>query len=152
MVYGERRMSAASEAQRKRRILVYYDGSAESTRALDRVVEIASVVPSDVTVVSVAEPLYPAPPYTGYADPMEEERHRRLLENASRSLDAHGIAAEVVEPTGKTADAILDTARERQVQLVVVGSRQRSLVQHLLFDRLADELVGEAAADVLVVR
>jgi nucleotide-binding universal stress UspA family protein len=145
-------MSEASEAQRKRRILVYYDGSAESSRALDRVVEIASVVPSDVTVVSVAEPLYPAAPYTGYADPMEEERHRRLLENASRSLAVHGIAAEVVEPTGKTVDEILDTARERQVELIVIGSRQRNLVQHLLFDSLADELVAEAAADVLVVR
>src|SRR5512132_3603087 len=145
-------MTAESEANRKRRILVYYDGSAESTRALDRVVEIASVVPSDVTVVSVAEPLYPAAPYTGYADPIEEERHRRLLENAARSLEAHGIAAEVVEPTGKTADAILEAARDGRAQLIVVGSRQRRLVRHLLFDSLADELVVEAAADVLVVR
>ena len=145
-------MTAASEADPKRRILVYYDGSPESTRALDRVVEIASVVPSDVTVVSVAEPLYPDAPYTGYADPLEEERHRHLLENASRSLDARGIAADTVEPTGKTADAILDVARERQVELIVVGSRQRSLVRHLLFDGLADKLVVEASADVLVVR
>jgi nucleotide-binding universal stress UspA family protein len=145
-------MTASSEADRKRRILVYYDGSAESTRALDRVVEIASVVPSDVTVVSVAEPLYHAAPYTGYADPMEEGRHRQLLENASRSLDAHGIAAETIEPTGKSADEILDVARERQVELIVVGSRQRNLVRHVLFDRLAHELVVEAAADVLVVR
>jgi nucleotide-binding universal stress UspA family protein len=145
-------VTAASETDRKRRILVYYDGSAESTRALDRVVEIASVVPSDVTVVSVAEPLYPAAPYTGYADLIEEERHRQLLENASRSLQARGIAAEVVEPAGKTADAILDAARERRVELIVIGSRQRNLVRHLLSDSLADELVVEAAADVLVVR
>jgi nucleotide-binding universal stress UspA family protein len=145
-------MTEASEAQRKRRILVYYDGSAESTRALNRVIEIASVVPSDVTVVSVAEPLYPAAPYTGYADPIEEERHRQLLENASRTLDAHGIAAELVEPSGKTADAILDAAKERRVHLIVVGSRQRGVGRHLLFDSLADRLVPEAAADVLVVR
>ena len=145
-------MAAASEADRKRRILVYYDGSAESTRALDRVVEIASVVPSDVTVVSVAEPLYPAAPYTGYASPIEEKRHRQLLENASRSLDAHGIATETIEPTGKSADAILDVARERRAELIIIGSRQRHLVRHLLFDRLAAELVVEAAADVLVVR
>jgi nucleotide-binding universal stress UspA family protein len=38
------------------------------------------------------------------------------------------------------------------VELIVVGSCQRSLVRHLLFDALADELVAEAAADVLVVR
>jgi nucleotide-binding universal stress UspA family protein len=145
-------MTAESEAVRKRRILVYYDGSAESTRALDRVVEMASVVPTDVTVVSVAEPLYPAAPYTGYADPIEEERHRHLLESASRSLEAHGIAADVVEPAGKTADAILGAARDRQVELIVIGSRQRTLVRHLLSDSPVNELVVEAAADVLVVR
>jgi nucleotide-binding universal stress UspA family protein len=145
-------MTTASEAHGKRRILVYYDGSAESTRALDRVVEIASTVPSDVTVVSVAEPLYPGAPYTGYADPMEEERHRHLLENASRSLADRGIAVETVEPTGKTAQPILDVARERQAQLIVVGSGQRNLVKHLLSANVADELVVEAAADVLVVR
>lgn len=139
-------------AERKRRILVYYDGSPESTRALDRVVEIASAVQSDITVVSVAEPLYPAGPYTGYADPMEEERHRQLLENAARSLEAHGIAADTVEAIGKTHDAIIEVARERQVELIVVGSRQRELVRHLLFDRLANELVAQAEADVLVVR
>ena len=48
--------------------------------------------------------------------------------------------------------AVTDAARERRVELIVVGSRQRSLVRHLLFDGLADELVVEAAADVLVVR
>jgi hypothetical protein len=36
------------------------------------------------------------------------------------------------------------------VELNVVGSRQRNLVRHLLFVGLADELVVEAAADVLV--
>jgi nucleotide-binding universal stress UspA family protein len=141
-----------SGTQQRRRILLYYDGSAESTRALDRVVEIASAVPSDVIVVSVAEPLYPAAPYTGYADPMEEERHRRLLENATRSLAAHGIAAETVETAGKTASAIMDVARERQAQLIVVGARQRSLVPHLVADSVADDLVAESEADVLVVR
>jgi nucleotide-binding universal stress UspA family protein len=67
-------------------------------------------------------------------------------------LDAHGIAAETIVPTGKTADAILDVARERRVELIVIGSRQRNLVRKLLFDRLAAELLVEAVADVLVVR
>ena len=77
----------------------------------------------------------------------EADRKRILVVGRSQ-----GIAAEVVEPAGKTADAILDAARDRRAQLIVVGSRQRKLVQHLLFDSLADELVVEAAADVLVVR
>ena len=39
-----------------RKILVCYDGSAEAECALERAAEIATVVPSRVTVVSVAEP------------------------------------------------------------------------------------------------
>ena len=53
----------------RQRILLCYDGSAEARRALERVGEIASVVLSWATVVSVADPVYPDPPYSGYADP-----------------------------------------------------------------------------------
>jgi hypothetical protein len=72
----------------RQRILLCYDGSAEARRALERVGETASVVPSRVTVVSVADPVYPDPPYTGYADPGEEQTHRRLLDRG----DARGVA------------------------------------------------------------
>jgi nucleotide-binding universal stress UspA family protein len=48
---------AADNTPRKRRILVCYDGSPESERALDRAAEFASAVPGQVTVVSVAEPI-----------------------------------------------------------------------------------------------
>jgi hypothetical protein len=80
--------SARQAVLPRRRILLCYDGSAEARRALERVGEIASVVPSRVTVVSVAEPIYPNPPYTGYADPAEEEAHRRLLEERPRTCAA----------------------------------------------------------------
>jgi hypothetical protein len=36
------------------------------------------------------------------ADPRLLERRRHLLETASRSLDAHGIAADAIEPTGNS--------------------------------------------------
>jgi hypothetical protein len=45
--------------------------------------EIAAV-PSGVTVVSVAEPFYTEPPYAGFADPGEEQTHRRFLEERRR--------------------------------------------------------------------
>lgn len=135
----------------KRRILVCYDGSAESRRALARAAEIASAVPSELTVVSVAEPIYGEPPYTGYADPIEEERHRTLLANAARALRSHGISAATVEPVGDTAPAILESARETRADLIVVGSRHRSAIRRLLFGSVSRELVVEAAFDVLVV-
>ena len=143
--------SARQAAVPRRRILLCYDGSVEAKHALERVAEIAAVVPSRVTVVSVADPIYPAPPYTGYADPSEEQTHRRLLEEAAEDLRGRGVDATTVEQVGQPAVAILDAARDG-ADLVVVGSRHRSLIKRLLFGSVSAEVVVEAPCDVLVVR
>jgi nucleotide-binding universal stress UspA family protein len=144
-------MTAPSQVSKKRRILVCYDGSPESARALDRVAEIASAVPSEVTVVSVAEPIYSEPPYTGYTDPVEEETHRTLLKSATRALGARGVTAATLGPVGKTVPAILETASELHADLIVVGSRNRGVVRRLLSGSVSGRLVLEALLDVLVV-
>ena len=143
--------SARQAVLPRRRILLCYDGSAEARRALERVGEIASVVPGRVTVVSVADPIYPSPPYTGYADPEEEQAHRRLLEEAAEDLRGRGVDATTVEQVGNAAAAILDAARNG-ADLVVVGSRHRGLIKRLLFGSVSAEVVVEAPCDVLVVR
>ena len=141
-----------ARGDRDRTILLCYDGSAEAGRALERVAELAAAVPSRVTVVSVAEPLYRNPPWTGYADPREEQAHRRLLDDALEELRRRGVHAESAEPTGDTGSSIVDAARERRADLVVVGSRHRGLVERLLFGSVSAELVVDAPCDVLVVR
>jgi nucleotide-binding universal stress UspA family protein len=143
--------SARQATVPRRRILLCYDGSAEAKHALERVGEIASVVPSRVTVVSVAEPIYSNPPYTGYADPGEEQAHRRLLEEAAQDLRDRGVDTTTLAPVGAPAAAILDTARDG-ADLVVVGSRHRGLIKRLLLGSVSAEVVVEAPCDVLVVR
>ena len=135
-----------------RSILVCYDGSCEAKHALDRVAEITATVPSRVTVVSVADPLYRDPPWTGYADPAEEQSHRRLLQEAVQELGRHGIDAAAVEPVGATSDSIVGVAREQNADLVVVGSRHRNLLKRLVFGSVSAELAVEAPCDILVVR
>jgi nucleotide-binding universal stress UspA family protein len=145
-------MTTAERPDAARQILLCYDGSSEAKRALERVAEIAAAVPSRVTVVSVAEPLYPDPPWTGYADPREEQAHRQLLDEALQELGRRGIKAASAEPTGHTADSIVTAAQERHADLVVVGSRHRSVVKRLLFGSVSAEIVVDAPCDVLVVR
>jgi nucleotide-binding universal stress UspA family protein len=135
----------------RRRILLCYDGSIEAKHALERVAEMAAVVPSRVTVISVADPIYPNPPYTGYADPGEEQTHRRCLEEAAEDLRGRGVDATTVEQVGQPAAAILDAARD-DVDLVAVGSRHRKLIKRLLFGSVSAEVVVKAPCDVLVVR
>lgn len=143
--------SAARAAATRRRILLCYDGSAEAKHALERVGEIASAVPSQVAVVSVAEPIYEQPVYAGFADPGEEQSHRRLLEEAAEELRGRGVDATTAEQVGRPAAAILDAARDG-ADLVVVGSRHRGLIKRLLFGSVSAEVVVEAPCDVLVVR
>ena len=129
-----------------------YDGSEEAKRALERVAEIASAVPARVTVVSVADPLYRDPPWTGYADPLEEEAHRGLLDDALHGLRARRVRATALEPVGQPAEEIVGAARQRTVDLIVIGSRHHSLIKRLLFRSVSADVVAEAPCDVLVVR
>jgi nucleotide-binding universal stress UspA family protein len=145
-------MTESGASKRDRNVLLCYDGSPESERALERVVELASTMPTRVTVISVANPIYRTPPWTGYADPAEAEAHRRLLDQATRKLSDHGIQSETVEPVGDAADAIAASARDAETDLVVVGSRHRRLLHGLLLGSVSAELVFEAPCNVLVVR
>ena len=135
-----------------RRILVCYDGSPESERALMRAVELASAVPVRVTVVSVADSLYPMCKWTDEVDPSEEKEHRRLLERATRALADNGIEAATVEPVGAVADQIVELARETDADLVVVGTHHHGIVKRLLLRSVSEEVVADARCDVLVVR
>jgi nucleotide-binding universal stress UspA family protein len=143
--------SARQAALPRQRILLCYDGSAEAKHALERVGEIASVVPSQVAVVSVTQPIYEQPLYTGFADPGEEQSHRRLLQEAAEELRGCGVDATTDEQVGQPAVAILAAARDG-ADLVVVGSRQRGLIKRLLFGSVSAELVVEAPCDVPFVR
>lgn len=144
-------MATATEPEAIRRILLCYDGSHEAKRALKRTAEIASAVPARVTVVSVAEPLHPDPPWTGYADPSEEEAHRRLLDRAVHDLHERRVNASELEPVGQPAEAIVDAAQQRTVDLVIVGSRHHGVIRRL-FGSVTAEVVAEVPCDVLVVR
>jgi hypothetical protein len=96
--------------------------------------EIASVVPSRVTVVSVAEPIYPNPPYTGYADPGEERAHRRLLEQAAEDLL-------VPRASGESGDDVL-TRRARALRGVRARTTRTSPRRLRVLDVLGAITVG----------
>jgi nucleotide-binding universal stress UspA family protein len=131
-----------------------YDGSPESRRALSRAAELTRALEASLTVLSVADPLYRAQPYTGVADPEEEDAHRRLLEEATGQLGQLGIPATPVERTGSpdVVEAIVAVARETEADLIVVGHRHRGVLEHPWLGSVGGEVVVNAACDVLVVR
>ncbi|GIU95378.1 MAG: hypothetical protein KatS3mg012_1835 [Gaiellaceae bacterium] len=130
-----------------REIVVGYDGSESSRRALERA---AQLVAEDgrVTLVTAGS-ILPSTP-GGNVDEIDERR-RVLLEGRKR-LAALGIRADVVEAVGDPTDAIIETARDLDADLIVVGTRGRNVAARVLLGSVSTAVVNAAPCDVLVVR
>lgn len=140
-----RRMAAVGK-----RILIGYDGTEPSRRALVRAAEIAGYA-SSVTLVNVAPPLRPHV-QNGIPDPRALNEGKRLLEEARAELARRHVRADVVEPIGDPAEGLVETARELGSDLIIVGTHDRGLVGKLLHGSVSEAVSREAPCDVMVVR
>ena len=125
-----------------RRVLVAYDGTAPSRRALARVAELAR--PGDaVRVVNVMA-------YPEAKDAVEQRaRQSELLEQARHALADHGLRADTAACEGDTATEILAAAGATEADLVVIAlDRQR--FPHVP-GSITDTIVRLAPCDVYVV-
>ena len=132
------------------RILIAYDGSDASRRALDRVARF--VKDADVGVVTVARPIYRDAPFSGYADPNDEDEQRRILLAARDVLAAEGIGVTGFAPVGDPAHEILAAAKTFEAELIVIGARSLGTVGRLVLGSVSTKVMHESASDVLVVK
>jgi nucleotide-binding universal stress UspA family protein len=133
------------------RILIAVDGSEVSQRALVRVARFLKEG-AEVALVTVARPIYRDPPYTGYADPKDEEEQRQVLYAARDALEREGIAATGLGPVGDPADEILKAAKHYEAELIVLGARSLGTVQRLVLGSVSTKVMHEADCDVLIVK
>jgi nucleotide-binding universal stress UspA family protein len=85
---------------------------------------------------------------------VETEQMRATCEAAAEGIrDEHGIEVIVEVPVGVTrpSDALLRAASLHQVDLIVIGLRQRSRVGKLLLGSTAQDVLLQAHANVLAV-
>lgn len=132
------------------RVLIAYDGSEVSRRALDRVITFMTTV--EIGLVTVAHPIYRDPPYTGYADLTTEEEQRKLLFDARNVLEREGIASTGYAPVGDPAEQILATAKAFGAELVVIGARSLGTVKRFVLGSVSTKVMHEAECDVLIVK
>jgi nucleotide-binding universal stress UspA family protein len=133
-------------------ILVGYDGTDPSKAALRRAAEIAKAFGAAVHVTSVAPVLLGGPRSMGPYDPADPpSEHTKQLEEAKAILEGEGIAAELDPAHGDAADAILDVADRVQADMIVLGSHERSLIEHALGMSVSGTVSRKAHRDVLIV-
>jgi nucleotide-binding universal stress UspA family protein len=131
-------------------ILVGFDGSPNARRALEEALDIAK---SDTRMTVVAAAQQPAP--IGQVPPVWAEglkERQRELEDARRRLAEVGRDAEVVAVLGAPADVLVEEARKRRADLIVVGRRGLSGAERLVMGSVSSKVARTAPCSVLIVR
>lgn len=141
-------------------ILVGYDDSEQSRRALDRAVDEARGRGGHLTVLAVFEmPLDPrAPrafgtegdgiPLKGPFTPPPEVQ--TVLDSAAARLDGTGITVDYAWAPGEPGQLIVDVAKERGAELIVLGAHHHSLLTSLFGINVAKDVQRRAGCEVVV--
>jgi nucleotide-binding universal stress UspA family protein len=143
------------------RILVAYDGSQSSRRALDRAVEEARSSHARITVLSVAAmPLSPDEPrYFGTLDDISPEEGSPLapppgvvehLQEARDVLAAAGLDADLVWSAGEPGREIVDTAKRIRARAIVLGEHHHGFLSGLFGGDVDAEVEREAGCTVIL--
>jgi len=124
----------------KMKILVGVDGSDYSTWALMEAISIAKKFSGHVKVITV------------YKRGQEDEANKTQLK-AKQLLDEEHVDSSLASILGSNASrALVDTAKNQDVNLIVVGSRGLGSAAAFLLGSISKQVVSNASCNVLVVK
>ena len=139
------------------RFLVPIDLSEYANQALDYAVNLAGKLDARLMLVHVIQsiPLVGVDmgvtlPYT-YVQDLEAEI-MQSMESALTRVTAAGLEGEIVVVHGIPFHEIIETAKTRQVDLIIMGTHGRTGLQYVLLGSVAEKVVRLAPCPVLVAR
>ena len=96
----------------------------------------------------------PAEFYAEAPQVVEDMIHKAKIyvEEVKKQAEASGVKAEAFVKEGEAYQAIVDLAKERDVNIIVMGSHGRTGLKRLLMGSVAEKVIGYAPCPVLVTR
>jgi nucleotide-binding universal stress UspA family protein len=135
------------------RIVVGFDGSEHSRKALERAADIANGATLAVVCSADVSRLMRDPAGGASAvDPADAEARTNALAEARKFVEGRGVEAVFIEGHGNAADVIVQEAEESGADLIVVGTRGLNAARRLFMGSVSTNVVHHAPCDVLVVR
>jgi nucleotide-binding universal stress UspA family protein len=157
-------------------IVACYDGSEQGERALARAAELALALPAKLAVVSVGRParraatelavepadaalvttgVGPLPGAEVLTPPVPPDdvpdEGTLLLERARSFLVSRRVEADYIAEIGDPVERLLEVAEARAADLIVVGSRERGILERLLGRDVGEQVARRTGRDVLLV-
>lgn len=124
-----RSVPAERESAETEPIVAAVDASAASRAAVEEAVDLATELEAPLVFAYVRRgpaPVFGGPVYQRRLT-AENQRARRVLDRAVQIADAAEVEAEAEILEGSPGQRIAEFARDRDAQLVVVGSRRRHI-------------------------
>lgn len=131
------------------KLLLAYDGTDSSQRALDLAAVMTLKFGASLTVVSVIPTHGGRSPVAPWDD---REVHAQELLEAGRLLHEKGIEARLVESAGDVPEQIERFASEGGFDAIVIGSRGLSMLGRALQGSVSEHVAANADTTVIVAR
>ncbi len=135
------------------KLLVAYDGSKQAEKAFQFALDMASKYSAKMLVLAVARP--PEPPVLvemeaalDSAAQYYQEHFKRLNEQVAAS----GVEAVFEVKVGHPAEQIVQMAKVKQADAIVMGHRGETLMQRWLLGSVAKRVLSYAHCMVIIVR
>ena len=138
-------------------IAVGIDFSELAEPVLEHAAELAKALGAHLYLVHIYAP---EPDFVGYAEyayPGVDEREEELREEKNKirewidALKDRGVDASGYMREGDTVHGLLEFAEKREVNMLVIGTHGRGIVERLLLGSVAEGIIRHATLPVVVV-
>lgn len=137
-------------------ILVGYDGSDWSKKALETAVKIAKEEPkSKINVVTIVPPVTVYYPAIASYETVSQEAHARadkVLTEARDTIGEPDLVGEIKLLEGNPPQQILRYAEDQEIDLIIVGSRGLGNIKELFLGSTSHHVTQKATCPVLIVK
>jgi nucleotide-binding universal stress UspA family protein len=135
-----------------KKIVIGYDESDAAKRALERAAELAKAFGSELIVTSVAPVTTNIGRSAGPIDSTDPpSAHIEELKHAQTYLEGQGLQADYAPAIGHPAETIAEVAKERGADLVVLGTKEPSVIARLFGQSVSESVAHRVHCDVLIV-
>jgi len=136
-----------------KRIVVGFDGSEHSHKALERAADLANgAVVAVVCSADVRRLMRDPAGGSAAIDPSDEEARSAALAEARKFLEGRGVEGVYVEGVGNPGDVLVQEAEDSGADLIVIGTRGLHATKRLFLGSVSTKVIHHAPCDVLVVR